>query len=236
MIEILPEYIANQIAAGEVIQRPSSVVKELLENSIDAKATHITLSLKESGKKLIQVSDNGEGMSKDDSLKCFKKHATSKISNIDDLLKIKSKGFRGEALSSIASISMVSLKTKKKNYDTGNEILIEGSKLISNKECSSNIGSSFVVKNLFYNVPARRNFLKSDKIEYKHILEEFIRISISNSNIKLKLVHNGKEIYNLSIQRDPWDYQEELYSKQKEIRISKTQFSSTSKKTPEKIS
>ncbi len=200
MIEILPEYIANQIAAGEVIQRPSSVVKELLENSIDANATHITLSLKESGKKIIQVSDNGEGMSKDDSLKCFKKHATSKISNIDDLFKIKSKGFRGEALSSIASISMINLKTKKKNFDTGNEILIEGSKLISNKECSSNTGSTFIVKNLFYNVPARRNFLKSDKIEYKHILEEFIRIAISNSNVKLKLIHNGKEIYNLPIQ------------------------------------
>jgi DNA mismatch repair protein MutL len=161
IIKLLPEHVANQIAAGEVIQRPSSIVKELLDNSIDSGATQIKLILKDAGKALVQVIDNGKGMSETDARMCWERHATSKIQTIEDVFKIKTMGFRGEALASIASVAQVELKTKRNEDNLGTCILIEGSKTIKQEAISWQTGTSILVKNLFFNIPARRNFLKS---------------------------------------------------------------------------
>lgn len=197
IIAVLPDHIANQIAAGEVIQRPASVVKELVENAIDAGAEKIQVHIKDAGKTLIQVIDDGKGMSAADAELCFVRHATSKIQNASDLFALQTKGFRGEALASIAAIAHVTLQTCLENADTGTRILVEGSEIVEKEEVVCQKGTSFEVKNLFYNVPARRNFLKSNEIEFRHIREEFERIALAHPNIHLVLVHNGSEIYNL---------------------------------------
>jgi DNA mismatch repair protein MutL len=196
-IALLPDHVANQIAAGEVVQRPASVVKELLENAIDAGATHVKLIIRDSGKSLIQVIDNGKGMNPFDARMCFERHATSKISKADDLFALTTKGFRGEALASIAAIAQVELKTKQEEDVVGQHIVIEGGKLISQEECQTATGTSFSVKNLFFNIPARRNFLKSDQIEQKHIIDEIERLAIPHSNVHFVLQSNGNEILNL---------------------------------------
>lgn len=197
IIKLLPDSVANQIAAGEVVQRPSSAVKELLENSIDAGATDIKLIIKDAGKTLIQVVDNGEGMSATDARMSFERHATSKISAAEDLFNLNTKGFRGEALASIAAIAQVEMKTKKEGDDLATLIKIEGSKVKSQDVCSAPKGTSFSVKNLFFNIPARRNFLKSDKVETKNIIDEFLRVALAHPSIKLSLTHNGSIVYNL---------------------------------------
>ncbi|MBL1279164.1 MAG: DNA mismatch repair endonuclease MutL [Fluviicola sp.] len=196
-IQLLPDNIANQIAAGEVIQRPASVVKELMENAIDAGATKIDINIKDAGKTLIQVVDNGNGMSESDAVLCFQRHATSKIRTADDLFALTTKGFRGEALASVAAIAHVEMRTKTEDADTGRSIVIEGSNIKSNEDTVCPKGTSFEIKNLFYNVPARRNFLKKDSTEFKHIQDEFERIAFSHANIHLTLKHNGTEIHNL---------------------------------------
>ncbi len=197
MITLLPDHVANQIAAGEVVQRPASAVKELMENAIDAGATDIKLIIKDSGKSLIQVIDNGSGMNEVDARMCFERHATSKISKADDLFALTTKGFRGEALASIAAIAQVELKTKKEDAELGLQITIEGSEFKAQEVCTCANGTSFSVKNLFFNVPARRNFLKSDRAEYKYILDEFIRIALAHSTIAFSLINNDKEQYRL---------------------------------------
>lgn len=197
IIHLLPEHVANQIAAGEVIQRPASVVKELMENSIDAGATFVQLNLKDAGKTLIQVVDDGDGMTPEDAIKCFQRHATSKLKSADDLFQLQTKGFRGEALASIASIAHVSMRTKKEGVDTGTLIEVEGNTIKTNEQIVCSKGTSFEVKNLFYNVPARRNFLKSEGIEFGHIRDEFERVALAHPDIKFSLHHNGQEIYQL---------------------------------------
>lgn len=197
IIRLLPDNIANQIAAGEVIQRPASVVKELIENAIDAGATKIDVNIKDAGKTLIQVVDNGIGMNSQDAVLCFERHATSKVSKAEDLFQLTTKGFRGEALASIAAIAHVTLKTRKADCDTGIEITIEGSKISSKEDTVCPVGTAFEVKNLFFNVPARRNFLKSDKVEFGHISDEFERVSFAHPSIQFSLKHNGVEVYNL---------------------------------------
>ena len=196
---LLPDHVANQIAAGEVIQRPSSVVKELLENAVDAKSNKIKLIIKNAGKTLIQVIDNGNGINNDDICIAFERHATSKSNTADDLFKIHTKGFRGEALASIAAISHVELHTKTKNDDVSNSVRIEGSKIVEQILSAKPLGTFVTVKNLFYNVPARRNFLKSDNVELRHIIEEFHRIALSHPEINFKFFNNEIEIFNLSI-------------------------------------
>ena len=198
MITLLPDHVANQIAAGEVVQRPASAVKELLENAIDSKANDIKLIIKDSGKTLIQVIDNGSGMNEVDARMCFERHATSKISKADDLYSLTTKGFRGEALASIAAIAQVELKTKKEDSELGIKVVIEGSEHKSQDVCTCPNGSSFSIKNLFFNVPARRNFLKSDRAEYKYILDEFVRIALAHPDISFSLINNEKEQYMLS--------------------------------------
>ena len=193
----LPKSVSNQIAAGEVVQRPSSVVKELLENSIDAKAKNIKIIIKDAGKQSITIIDDGIGMSKEDAIKCFNRHSTSKLKNAEDLFKIKTMGFRGEALSSISAVSDIILKTKSIDDEIGYEINIKNSKIIKEHEIDKNQGTSIIIKNIFFTVPARRNFLKSNKVELKYIIDEFIRIAISNSNINFILLNNELEIYNL---------------------------------------
>ena len=195
IIRLLPDHIANQIAAGEVIQRPASVIKELVENAIDAKATSIEVYIKHAGRTLIQVIDNGAGMSEQDARMAFERHATSKVSVIDDLFALKTKGFRGEALASIAAIAHVELKTRKTENEIGIALEIEGSKLVNHTQTTCKTGSSFAVKNLFFNVPARRNFLKSDAIEFKHIEEEFIRVAMAHPEICFTLHHNDAICY-----------------------------------------
>jgi DNA mismatch repair protein MutL len=197
IIQLLPDHVANQIAAGEVVQRPASVVKELLENAIDAGATNIKLLLKDAGKTLIQVIDNGKGMSTTDARLCFERHATSKIKNAKDLFNLHTKGFRGEALASIAAIAHVELKTKQEQEELGNHIKIEGSKIISQEIIATSTGTSIAVKNLFYNIPARRNFLKSDTIETRHIIDEFQRVALAHPEISFLLHHNANEVYHL---------------------------------------
>ncbi|MCO5281543.1 MAG: DNA mismatch repair endonuclease MutL [Chitinophagales bacterium] len=197
IIHLLPDSIANQIAAGEVIQRPASVVKELIENAIDAGASSIQLIVKNAGKTLVQIIDNGCGMSGTDARMSFEKHATSKISKTEDLFNIRTMGFRGEALASVAAIAQVELKTKLHDEDTGTLIEIEGSKIIRQEPCQTTSGTSIAVKNLFYNVPARRNFLKSDNVELKNIIEEFTRTALANPQIAFKLFHNDYELYHL---------------------------------------
>ena len=197
IIKLLPDSVANQIAAGEVVQRPASAVKELLENSIDAGGTDIKLIIKDAGKTLIQVIDNGDGMSATDARMSFERHATSKISSAEDLFNLNTKGFRGEALASIAAIAQVELKTKKEEEDLASIIKIEGSKVKSQDVCTAPKGTSIAVKNLFFNIPARRNFLKSDKVETKNIIDEFLRVALAHPNIKLSLTHNGSVVYSL---------------------------------------
>ncbi|MHB0756047.1 DNA mismatch repair endonuclease MutL [Polaribacter sp. M15] len=197
IIQLLPDHVANQIAAGEVVQRPASVVKELLENAIDAGATSIKLLLKDAGKTLIQVIDDGKGMSTIDARMCFERHATSKIQKAEDLFNLCTKGFRGEALASIAAIAHVELKTKQKKEELGTCLKIEGSKVISQDFISTAKGTSLAVKNLFYNIPARRNFLKSDTVETRHIVDEFQRVALAHPNIAFLLHHNNNEVYHL---------------------------------------
>ncbi len=196
-ISLLPDNVANQIAAGEVVQRPASVVKELLENAIDANATFIKLIVKDAGKTLIQVIDNGLGMSPVDARMAFERHTTSKIKKAEDLFDLHTKGFRGEALASIAAVAQVELKTKRDSDVVGQLIEIEGNKFIKQEECQAPTGSSFSVKNLFFNIPARRQFLKDDGIELKHIVDELERVSLPHPNIHFQLYSNGNEIYNL---------------------------------------
>ena len=198
IIRLLPESIANQIAAGEVIQRPASVVKELLENAIDAQSTSITLIIKNSGKTLIQVIDNGKGMSETDARMSFERHATSKIRAASDLFSIKTMGFRGEALASIASIAEVEMKTRQVSNDMATMLKIKSSEVIDQSYCQSEPGTSVSVKNLFFNVPARRKFLKTDSVELKYILEEFKHIALAYPNIRFRVVHNENELYNLT--------------------------------------
>ena len=197
IINLLPEHIANQIAAGEVIQRPASVVKETLENSIDSGASEIQLIIKDAGKSLIQVIDNGCGMSNNDVEKCFLRHATSKIKKANDLFAIQTMGFRGEAMASIASISHVELDTKLHDEEIGTKIIIEGGNIKNKTEHICKSGTSIKIKNIFYNIPARRKFLKSDNVEMRHIIEEFSRIALSNPNCKMQLIHNEKEVFYL---------------------------------------
>ncbi len=197
IIQLLPDHVANQIAAGEVVQRPSSVVKELLENAIDAESTSIKLILKDAGKTLIQVIDNGKGMSTTDARLSFERHATSKIRSAEDLFQLHTKGFRGEALASIAAIAHVEMKTKLDEQELGTHIKIEGSKVISQEMSATPSGTSISVKNLFYNIPARRNFLKSDAVETRHIIDEFQRVAMAHSEIAFSLYHNGNEVYRL---------------------------------------
>ena len=197
IIKILPEDIANQIAAGEVIQRPASVLKELVENSIDANASYIQIIVKDSGKTLIQVIDDGIGMSKNDLRISFQRHSTSKLKSSNDLFKIKTKGFRGEALSSISSISQVEVHTNQSKKKLGNMILIQGNKICEEGVSSTQKGTSINVKKIFYNVPARRNFLKSDNVELKHVINEFHRTSIAHPEIKFIFHSNDSELFNL---------------------------------------
>lgn len=197
VIQLLPDSIANQIAAGEVVQRPSSAVKELLENAVDSGASRIQLIVKEAGKVLIQVIDNGCGMSETDARMCFERHATSKIRKADDLFLIKTMGFRGEALASIAAVAQVELKTRRAIDEVGIRVVVEASEVKSQEAEQCPQGTSIQVKNLFYNVPARRNFLKSNPIEMKHIIEDFQRIALANPDIHFSLHHNDAELFHL---------------------------------------
>ena len=193
----MPDNIANQIAAGEVIQRPASAVKELLENAVDAGATEIKLIVNDAGKALLQVIDNGRGMSENDARTCFERHATSKIKNIDDLFRIRTMGFRGEALASIAAVAQVELKTKRAEDATGTYVEIENSKVQKQEEIACANGTSIAMKNLFFNIPARRNFLKSNASELRHIVDEFIRVALSFPDIFFSLTSNGQELMHL---------------------------------------
>ncbi|WP_299769899.1 DNA mismatch repair endonuclease MutL [uncultured Dokdonia sp.] len=197
IIKLLPDHVANQIAAGEVVQRPASVVKELLENAIDAEATSIKLIVKDAGKTLIQIIDNGKGMSETDARMSFERHATSKITSADDLFNLNTKGFRGEALASIAAVAHVELKTRIHTNDVGTRIEIEGSKIITQEPCATPTGTSLAVKNLFFNIPARRNFLKSNNVELRHIIDEFQRVALAHPQIVFAMFHNDGEVFQL---------------------------------------
>lgn len=197
-IRLLPDSVANQIAAGEVIQRPASAVKELLENSIDAGASQIKLILKDAGRTLIQVIDNGTGMTLSDARMCFERHATSKIREANDLFAIRTLGFRGEALASIAAVAQVELKTRKEEDELGTCVIIEGSKVKSQEPTTCPKGTSISARNLFFNIPARRNFLKSDAIEFRHILEEFQRVALVHPDVEFSLFHNDKPVFQLT--------------------------------------
>lgn len=197
IIRLLPDHVANQIAAGEVVQRPASVVKELLENAIDAGATRVSLIVKEAGKAHIQVVDNGKGMSETDARMCFERHATSKIEKADDLFNLNTKGFRGEAMASIAAVAQVQLITKTKADDLGVRITIEGSEVTQQQRTTAAEGTSVSVKNLFFNIPARRNFLKSTAVEFRHITDEFHRVALVHHDIHFELFHNGTEVFQL---------------------------------------
>jgi len=196
-ILLLPDNIANQIAAGEVIQRPASAVKELLENAVDADATEIKLIINDAGKSLIQVTDNGSGMSETDARMCFERHATSKISNINDLFHIRTMGFRGEALASIAAVAQVEMKTRRASDDAGTFLEIENSIVLKQHPVAMPQGTSIMMKNLFFNVPARRNFLKSNAAEMRHIIDEFIRVSLSFPQLFFSLTNNQQELFHL---------------------------------------
>lgn len=197
IIRLLPDAVANQIAAGEVIQRPASAVKELLENAVDSGAVQIDLVITNSGKTLIQVIDNGCGLSPTDARMAFERHATSKIKDASDLFKIHTFGFRGEALASIAAIAQLELKSRRHEDELGTHIIIEGSAFKDQQPCACSPGTSVMIKNLFFNVPARRNFLKSDQAEFRHILEEFQRVTLVNPGIGFSLHHNGKSVFQL---------------------------------------
>jgi DNA mismatch repair protein MutL len=197
IIQLLPDNIANQIAAGEVIQRPASAVKELLENAVDAGATEIKLIVADAGKALVQVTDNGKGMSETDARMCFERHATSKIRSIDDLFHIRTMGFRGEALASIAAVAQVEMKTRRAEDELGVLLEIENSIVVKQEPCACPVGTNIAMKNLFFNVPARRNFLKSNAAEMRHIVDEFIRVALSFPEIFFSLNSNGQELLHL---------------------------------------
>lgn len=193
----MPDAVANQIAAGEVVQRPASAVKELLENSIDSGATLVQLILKDAGKTLIQVIDDGCGMGETDARMCFERHATSKITETNDLFSIRTKGFRGEAMASIAAVAQVEMKTKLHDQEVGVRIHIEGSKMITQEPVQTANGTSISIKNLFFNIPARRNFLKSNQVETRHIIDEFQRVALTHPEVSFKMTHNGAETFSL---------------------------------------
>ncbi len=197
IIQLLPDSVANQIAAGEVIQRPASAVKELLENAVDAGSNHIQLIIRDAGKTLIQVMDNGIGMSVTDARLSFERHATSKIRSADDLLSLHTMGFRGEALASVAAIAQVELKSRRTEDEVGTSVIIEGAEFISQENCVCNKGTSIAIRNLFYNVPARRNFLKSNPVETRHIIEEFTRVALSHPAIAFSFHHNDMQVFDL---------------------------------------
>lgn len=197
IISLLPDSVANKIAAGEVVQRPASAVKELMENAVDSGATVISLNIKDAGRTLIQVSDNGSGMSPTDARMCFERHATSKIHTADDLFEIRTLGFRGEAMASIAAISQVEMMTRRSDDELGTRIIIEGADFKEQSACNCQAGTIVSVKNLFYNVPARRNFLKSEAVEFRHILDEFHRIALAYPSLGFNLTNNGKTVYQL---------------------------------------
>lgn len=197
LIQLLPDAIANQIAAGEVVQRPASAVKELMENAVDAGATEIRLIVKDAGKTLVQVTDNGCGMSETDARMCFERHATSKIRQSSDLFAIRTMGFRGEALASIAAVAQVEMRSRRPEDELGTRILIEGSELKAQEPCQTAPGTSISMRNLFYNVPARRNFLKSNVVEMRHIIDEFQRVAIANPEVFFSLHHNNEELFHL---------------------------------------
>jgi len=197
IIQLLPDHVANQITAGEVVQRPASIVKELLENSIDAGATKIELIIRDAGKNLIQVVDDGKGMSETDARMSFERHATSKIRGTEDIFKIATKGFRGEALASIAAVSQVELKTKQKDTALGTNIYIEGGVFQFQEPTQTSEGSNFLVKNLFYNVPARRKFLKNNNIEFRHVIDEFQRVALAHEGLEFSLFHDDEPIFKL---------------------------------------
>lgn len=198
LIHLLPDSVANQIAAGEVIQRPASAVKELLENAVDAGSNNIQLIIKDSGKTLIQIIDNGCGMSETDARMSFERHATSKIKSADDLFNIRTMGFRGEALASIAAIAHVEMKSRRHDDDIGTQLEIEGAEVKSQQAVSCTAGTSISIKNLFYNVPARRNFLKSNTVEARHVIEEFERVALAHPDIAMSLHQNGLEVFKLA--------------------------------------
>jgi DNA mismatch repair protein MutL len=197
IIKLLPDAIANQIAAGEVVQRPASVVKELLENSVDAGSKQVTLIVKDSGKALVQVSDDGTGMSETDARMSFERHATSKIKSAEDLFSIRTKGFRGEALASIGAVAQVEMKTRTQERELGTLICVEGTQIKKQEPVAAPIGTSISVKNLFFNVPARRNFLKSNPVEMRHILDEFFRIALAHPEVEFSLYQNDLETFQL---------------------------------------
>ena len=197
IIQLLPDHVANQIAAGEVVQRPASVIKELIENAVDSGATSIQIIVKDAGRSLIQVIDNGSGMSVTDVRMAFERHATSKIRTTEDIYNIHTKGFRGEALASIAAVSQVETKTRKIEDEIGSQLVIEGGEVRNQDPIVTAVGTSISVKNLFYNVPARRNFLKSNQVEFRHIQDEFQRVAMAHENISFFLHHNDSEIYHL---------------------------------------
>ena len=199
VIQLLPDSVANQIAAGEVILRPSSVIKELMENAVDAGATQIQVLISDGGKNLIRIIDNGCGMSETDARLCFERYATSKLRKPEDLYAIRTMGFRGEAMASVAAVAQVELKTKREEDETGSCIIIEGSEFKSQESCVTSNGTSISVKNIFFNVPARRNFLKSTPVETRHVMDEFLRVAIPRPEISFCLHHNGIEIYNLPV-------------------------------------
>lgn len=197
IIQLLPDHVANQIAAGEVVQRPASIVKELLENAIDANASKIELIVRDAGKNLIQVVDNGNGMSETDARMAFERHATSKIRTTEDIFKISTKGFRGEALASIAAVAQVELRTKQKDAKAGTNIYIEGGAFQFQEPIQTTEGANFLVKNLFYNVPARRKFLKNNNVEFRHIIDEFQRVALAHEHVEFDLFHNDEAIFRL---------------------------------------
>jgi DNA mismatch repair protein MutL len=197
IIQLLPDNIANQIAAGEVIQRPASAVKELLENAVDAGATQVRLVINDAGKALVQVTDNGKGMSGTDARMAFERHATSKIRQIEDLFRIKTMGFRGEALASVAAVAQVEMKTRREGDELGTYIEIENSAVVRQEACACPVGTTISMKNLFFNVPARRNFLKSNAAELRHIMDEFIRVAMAFPDIFFSLTSNGQEVFHL---------------------------------------
>lgn len=194
-LKILPGNIANMIAAGEVVQRPSSVVKELMENSLDAGARSVSVVITDSGRTLVQVIDDGCGMSPDEAVLCFERHATSKIATAEDLENIVTFGFRGEALASVAAVAEVTLRTRRPEDEVGTEVVFDASRLVSQEEVAAPAGSSFAVRNIFYNVPARRKFLKSDNVEFKHIVEEFTRVALTRPDVSFTLSHNGRDVF-----------------------------------------
>src|SRR5215510_1510870 len=197
IIQLLPDSIANQIAAGEVVQRPASAVKELLENSLDAGAKKIQLIIRDAGKQLIQIIDDGQGMSETDARMSLERHATSKIRTADDLFTLRTMGFRGEALASIAAVSQMEMKTRRAESDLGTRLVVEGSEVKRQEPTATEPGTSIAVKNLFYNIPARRNFLKSNPVEMRHIVEEFQRIALAHPEVSFSLYHSDEKVYDL---------------------------------------